>query len=204
MSIRNRLHFHEVVILGDDSPSRLILALLFCNVVMGAASSQHAMCTPGSERYVCCFVLFSLSLLLCRFVSGPCPHAALTIKCMMGWVMASTEHCHPSTGSGRRSEGGPRVSSRWPCMPSPSACLPKRALSPWSAPSRWPPTSQRVARPSASGFPSTWSQKAPWPRSSPAPEGRRASLAPCGGWPLAVRGSPGGAFRARRARISSI
>ena len=52
--------------------SRQIFALLFGDVVMDVPSAHHAVSAPVSERYVCCFVLFSF--LLCRFVSGPCLH----------------------------------------------------------------------------------------------------------------------------------
>ena len=65
-----RLHFHEIVIHRNGGSSRLILALLFGDV-MGAPSVHHAVCAPVSEKHVCCFMF--VSFLLCRFVSG-CSH----------------------------------------------------------------------------------------------------------------------------------
>ena len=52
--------------------SRLILTLLFGDAVLGASCTHHAMCAPVTERYVCCFMLFSF--LLSQFVSGSCFH----------------------------------------------------------------------------------------------------------------------------------
>ena len=69
--MQNRLRFHDVANHCIGGSSRLIVALLFGDVGDGPLP-KPAMCAPVSERYVSCFVIFSF--LLCRFVSGPCPH----------------------------------------------------------------------------------------------------------------------------------
>ena len=66
LSIRNRLHFHEVVIHGDGGPPRLILAFF----IVLHRGPHHGMCSPVSERYACCFVLLSP-------LTGPCPHTPI-------------------------------------------------------------------------------------------------------------------------------
>ena len=68
----NQLHSDEVEVHHSCGSSQLILALWCGDVVMVASSAHHTMCAPGSERHVCCFVIFPL--LLRRSVSRSCSH----------------------------------------------------------------------------------------------------------------------------------
>ena len=75
MDIRGWFHSHEEAIHRDDGPSGLIFTLLFCDMKMGATSSDHAVHAPVSKWHVCRFMF--LSFPLSRLVSGSCSHSPI-------------------------------------------------------------------------------------------------------------------------------
>ena len=75
--------FHEEIIHGNDGPPGLIFTLLFCNMMTSTAPSHHTICTPVSERHVCCFMLFSLPP--SRLVPGSCSHSPI-LRCELSFI----------------------------------------------------------------------------------------------------------------------